>query len=157
MILENYLKKIAGYKLSKLRDIADEEFSRYVRLKNAWKSNSVLVNKCYTCNATKKVKSLKHGLDNGHFQTRNKIIIRYEEDNCRPQCTYCNKYRNGEQAEFERRLRHEIGNKKVERLYSIRNLLVHDERGLLLSVIAKYKPLNKERLKELGYRSWASI
>ena len=96
----------------KARDRADQWFSRYIRLKNAMDYGGTIVTKCYTCNKTYKVKDL----DCGHYINREHISVRFNENNARPQCTYCNRYRSGKHFDFGVKLAKEIGAEEFDNL-----------------------------------------
>lgn len=157
MKLDNYLKKVSTYELKKLRKITDDIFSQYVRLKDAKLTNNVLINKCFTCGRIERVKARPpRGLECGHWQTRNKKKIRWNEDNCRPQCNYCNNVKKGEQSEFERRLRKEIGDNRVENIYNNKNLVIN-ERLECLRVITSYKEEVIKILNSFGFKNWDDL
>lgn len=94
----------------KLKDRADQIFSEYIRLKYAdWKEFVA----CYTCG---KESHYKDGMQNGHFISRGSNVLRFSEDNCRPQCVGCNVFKNGNYIEFTRRMIDEVGIEKVDEL-----------------------------------------
>ena len=82
--------------LSKKIDTLDIEFSRFVRLLNADSNGEV---KCYTCHRVEDWKEI----ENGHFIPRKHKALRFELDNCRPQCNVCNQFKVAEleQKRFE--------------------------------------------------------
>lgn len=153
---ETYIKRLYAKDNKELMKIADDIFSQWVRLEGSQLSNGVLFNRCYTCNSIKNVKAVTQGLDCGHYIKRDKKYVRFNPDNCRPQCTYCNKYRSGEEAKFRIRLVEEIGEMKVLKMESEQNLPVK-KRELYISTILKYKPLVKERLNEVGFKNWGEL
>lgn len=71
---------------------ADKYFSQYIRLRDAI---SPELCKCVTCDAVGHWKMM----DCGHFMIRSKYATRFDEKNCNVQCTYCNKFQSGRQAE----------------------------------------------------------
>ena len=73
----------------------DTVFSEYIRRKYADKNGIV---KCYTCD--KKAFWKGEGMQNGHFISRKSRILRWREDNCRPQCYTCNCHFYGRQYIF---------------------------------------------------------
>lgn len=83
--------------LSSLIEDADTIFSRYVRLKY---SNERGLAKCYTCGIEKHWTMLQ----NGHFIKRAHLYLRWDERNCRPQCSTCNETKYGEIAVFREKL-----------------------------------------------------
>lgn len=86
----------------RLEDKADRVFSRYIRKKYAdWRGYC----ECYTCGIIKPLEEM----DNGHYIKRSFRGTRWDEDNCRPQCTSCNQYRGGMQDQFALHLEKDLG------------------------------------------------
>jgi len=73
-----------------LEKIADKWFSLFIRLRMA-ASDGVVI--CVTCGKELHYKNAHCG----HFRTRDKKILRYNEKNCNVQCPYCNTFKHGEQ------------------------------------------------------------
>lgn len=90
---------------TKAMEKADLMFSRYIRLKYSFERSGERVCQCYTCGTTKPIKEI----DNGHYISRENQSTRYDEDNCRPQCTTCNRGNYGESTLFKYNLEREIG------------------------------------------------
>lgn len=57
-----------------------------------------------------------HEAQNGHFLRRGHKAVRWDENNCRPQCASCNVDKNGMPEAFEENLRDELGDKAVDAL-----------------------------------------
>ncbi len=91
---------------------ADKWFSWYIRLKYSFEQGGELFCKCYTCGRIHGIKDIELG----HFQRRGYLTTRYDENNGRPQCTYCNRYHSGEPEKFELKLIKDVGQKEVDRL-----------------------------------------
>lgn len=72
---------------------ADTWFSRWIRLRDAWESNGVLVNKCATSYRLKVLPC--KDLQCGHFVSRRHMSTRFHEQNAMPQSVYENKYKYG--------------------------------------------------------------
>jgi hypothetical protein len=85
-----------------LKKKLDTIFSIYIRLKYADEDLNV---KCFTCDKVYHYKKIQ----NGHFYSRGILSLRYDEQNCRPQCYGCNIARNGNYIEYYKRLEKEIG------------------------------------------------
>jgi hypothetical protein len=85
-----------------LKKKLDTIFSIYIRLKYADEDLNV---KCFTCDKVYDYKKIQ----NGHFYSRGILSLRYDEQNCRPQCYGCNIARNGNYIEYYKRLEKEIG------------------------------------------------
>lgn len=79
---------------------ADTWFSRWIRLRDAWESNGVLVNKCFTCGRMGEAKRM----DNSHYMPRIHNPTRWDEVNCEPACTHCNWTLEGNKDEFSKRI-----------------------------------------------------
>ena len=85
-----------------LKKKADAIFSTYIRLKYADEDLNV---KCFTCDKVYHYKKIQ----NGHFYSRSILSLRYDEQNCRPQCYGCNIAQKGNYIEYYKRLEKEIG------------------------------------------------
>lgn len=135
------MKKISRKGLVKKLDAI---FSEYIRLKYADKNGIV---KCYTCN--KKAYWKGDGMQNGHMLSRAKRILRWREDNCRPQCYACNCMRYGENYIFGTNLNKEYGYDKVEELMLEGKKIIKQTDQDLKDLINKYQILVEQRKKEL--------
>jgi hypothetical protein len=85
-----------------LKKKLDTIFSIYIRLKYADQDLNV---KCFTCDKVYHYKKIQ----NGHFYSRAILSLRYDEQNCRPQCYGCNIAKSGNYIEYYKRLEKEIG------------------------------------------------
>lgn len=79
------------YNLKTRKTALDKVFSEYIRIRDA---NSDGVCKCITCGKTG---NWKYDMDCGHFVSRNKLSVRWDEKNANAQCHACNRFRCGEQ------------------------------------------------------------
>lgn len=71
-------------------------FSEYVRRRDAYKFSKGNIVKCVTCSCTKTWKEM----DAGHFISRSKLAIKFDEKNVNCQCKSCNgPYGSGKQYE----------------------------------------------------------
>ena len=92
---------------------ADKVFSKYIRL--SWANNNGMC-QCYTC---PKVIFWLY-IQNGHFQSRGIFALRFEEDNCRPQCFECNGNMDSRRtATYQLKLIEDVGNERVLELLQI--------------------------------------
>lgn len=91
---------------------ADMWFSRYIRLKYSHEYSGHTFCKCYTCGNLHDIKLI----DCGHYVNREHKTVRFNENNSRPQCTYCNRYRSGRHLEFGVKLASEIGAEEFDNL-----------------------------------------
>ena len=97
----------------------DTVFSEYIRRKYADENGIV---KCYTCD--KKAFWKGEGMQNGNFISRKSRILRWREDNCRPQCYTCNCHFYGRQYIFSVNLNKEYG-------YDISNDLLIESKKII--------------------------
>ncbi len=114
----------------------DEAFSIYIRLRGA---DSEGYNTCYTCGIQKHYKQLQAG----HFQTRMKYSIRWNEINVQPQCRRCNITNGGQQYIYGLKLDQDFGPGTADRLVYMGNQLVKYSNAELLEMTHKYKALVK--------------
>jgi len=100
---------------------------------------------CITCGKAIQIGSID--CQAGHFIPRSYSPTKYEEDNLRPQCARCNgassqghfaKY-SGRPIEFERALRLEIGDERVDELKMMSTELWKWDRFYLIDKIEYYK------------------
>ena len=64
------------------------------------------------------------GPADGDFVSRQYLVTRWDEDNCRPQCVGCNLWGRGQLLDFEENLTNELGKEKVEALKESRHLIL---------------------------------
>lgn len=70
--------------------------------------------KCITCG--KALKIGERDTQCGHFISRSYSPTKYDLDNMRPQCSRCNEFYSGRPIEFERALRLEVGDERVDEM-----------------------------------------
>ena len=114
----------------------DKIFSEYIRLKYADKNGIV---KCYTCD--KKAYWRGDGMQNGHFISRSSRILRWREDNCRPQCYRCNVMRYGESYIFGVKLNQEFGYNIADELLIESKKIIKQSDQDLLDLINLYQEI----------------
>jgi Bacteriophage Lambda NinG protein len=90
-------KKLDEKTAQQLVKIADEAFSKYIRLRDGKWVDGKLVCACIDCG--KVVVSYedgrwRKGIENGHYITRGIMTLRYDEMNCNTQASYCNAWRD---------------------------------------------------------------
>jgi len=125
---EHYKKRLMAKSLKGVIKDADTWFSRYIRA--YWADDNGMV-KCCTCGGLHKM----NDIDNGHFVRRDVLTLRWEFFNCHPQCTRCNQYLDGSEAEHLLYIEKEHGRDVVDELMA-------SKRAWKSKI---YKP-NKERL-----------
>lgn len=123
--------------LSSLIEDADTVFSRFIRLKYANENGIV---KCYTCD-TKKHWTM---MQNGHFVGRANLFARWDERNCRPQCSVCNEVKRGNLSAYRENLDKENYG-VAEYLLDEMKLVYKPTRDEIRSVISEYS----EKVKQL--------
>jgi hypothetical protein len=117
----------------------DTIFSEYIRRKHSDKNGIV---KCYTCN--KKAYWKGEGMQNGHFISRYSRILRWDENNCRPQCYACNCMRYGQNYVFAMNLNKEFGYDIASELLIKSKQISKLSNDEMISLINKYKNLVQE-------------
>lgn len=91
----------------------DDTFSIFIRL--SWANSDGLCT-CFSCGK----KIFWKYITNGHWITRGVYQLRYDEDNCRPQCAPCNgDMTNVRFLEFERSLQEELGEQRIAEMKAI--------------------------------------
>lgn len=93
---------------------ADTWFSRYIRLRDAWESNGILVNQCATSQRLKVLPC--KDLQCGHFMSRRHMSTRFHEHNAMPQSVYENKYKYGNPLKMARVLDKKFGEGTAENM-----------------------------------------
>lgn len=126
---------------------ADKWFSYFIRLRDAFESNGVLVNKCFTCGKFKSAKELQCG----HFVKRQHKGTRYSEINCECQCGGCNKFLQGNDVEFAKNLELKHGKGTVEKLKAQSRQPTKVNEALLADY---YKDLVTNLIKEKGWEGY---
>ncbi len=123
-------KKAKKPLVSRLIKKCDSAFSIYMRTKYSINGTCF----CFTCNHPMPIK----GAQNGHYVSRSVKILRWHEDNARPQCFGCNVMHGGRPIDFRENLIAEIGEDRVKQLESRRKELFRPSREYLLELISDY-------------------
>ena len=132
-------------KLSTLMHYADSAFSHYVRKKN--EVDGLI--QCFTC--PKRLPLVE--MDCGHFVGRMHKSLRFSEENCEPQCRYCNRYLEGHKDAFALALVRKHGPEILEKL----NLQKHQVTQLKQSDLEQITSDYRARLVKFGYpENWRS-
>ncbi len=114
----------------------DRIFSMYIRLKY---STGGMV-RCYTCGRWYPIEQMTVG----HFIKRQFSGVRYDERNVKPQCRRCNYFLQGNDVEFERRLKQEYGDHIIDLLREKKGNSLNTAE--LTTLIAEYS----NKLKGIG-------
>lgn len=115
----------------------DAVFSIYVRASRADFQGFV---SCFTCPARLQWKQMQCG----HFRKRADIATRFEENNCRVQCKYCNETLGGNLEIFEEELRDEIGDEEVDRIIELSKTYAGYSTEHYVEKLAYYTSKNKD-------------
>lgn len=105
--------------------VADEAFSKYVRLRDSTFVQGSFHGQCITCSragevawfdSTNKLR-FNPGWDAGHFMSRGEKVTRFDEENVNLQCAYrCNRLRSGEHEKYRLALDVKYGSGTAEKL-----------------------------------------
>jgi hypothetical protein len=133
---------------------ADDWFSRYIRIKYAFKiQDGDVFCKCFI-DPNVRPKHAKH-FDNGHCFSRKFKLTRYEEDNCRPQNRSSNRFSGeADHYKFKDKLKKEIGDERFKRLDELRKQEGEDTLEFYQEQSDKYKKLTNELVKIHDIKKW---
>jgi len=99
------------------------------------------MNTCYTCGR----KFLWKDLDCGHYIKRRFLNTRWDLDNLRPQCQYCNRNLGGNYRIYETKIANELGQEGVMKLwdkaYSQHKILDVELEQMILEMKMRLKTL----------------
>lgn len=107
------MKKLS---VAKLKKEADKWHSKAIRYRDGEIENGVWVAECITCGVKKPITQMQCG----HFVSRSKNILRYDELNTNAQCVGCNMFKAGEQYLYSKALDEKYGAGTAEELMSKR-------------------------------------
>lgn len=134
----------------KAMDNADMWFSRYIRLKHSEIHGTVGYSesycRCFTCGNYYSVKNI----DCGHYIGRGEKHFRFNEDNARPQCKKCNRFKQGEHKMFHSNLIKEIGSERVDQLLQIQLYPGEDNEIFYREQAKIYREKFNQLVKEKG-------
>ena len=115
--------------LSAIRRDLDKAFSAYIRKRDADENG---MGRCITCYRWAK-------LECGHFIPRQHIATRWSETNCAGQCSFCNRWQHGAQAEFYVILVKMYGEKTVNELMASKHKTMKFTRSQLEEMLERYR------------------
>jgi hypothetical protein len=98
--------------VSKLKQLADSEFSRYIRYRDGKLTENGWWAVCITCDKWFPFNTIQAG----HFQSRRFNITRFDEQNVNAQCKGCNIFRYGEQYKYAKALDIKYGEGTADKL-----------------------------------------
>lgn len=123
-------KQLESEGLQELIKEADTIFSRWLRFSSSDKERNVA---CYTCGKVKEWTEQQCG----HYIKRGNLFLRFDPRNCRVQCEWCNVYKDGNYAEFTKRLEAERPG-IVEYLLEESRLVYKPTREEIKAIIKEY-------------------
>jgi hypothetical protein len=107
-------KKKKAESVTSLKKKLDMIFSIYIRQK--YEVDGLV--ECYTCGVQKPIPQMQ----NGHFWSRSNLSVRWDEDNCRPQCSGCNVFKHGNYIVYTQKMMQELGEDLFEALELKKNI-----------------------------------
>lgn len=122
--------------VSKLKKKADKIFSEYIRRKYATSDGYV---RCVSCCKMEHWKNMNAG----HWLSRRFAATRYSEDNCFPQCIYCNRFLEGSKAGYAEYMYAHYTKKQLAALQYLAHSCKQFKTYELEEIIEKYKKLVK--------------
>lgn len=145
-------KATKSRKSDKLRamTLADQWFSRYIRLRDAKVYGDTTVAKCYTCGRIIHITKIQAG----HFIRRGYKTTRFNPDNCKPQCVQCNYFQSGKPEIFEQNLIKEIGYEKTMEIKQSIIERTQDTIEFYKEQASTYKKLTNQLLKDKQISKW---
>jgi len=94
---------------------------------------------CVTCGKVGAWSGSIGGMHTGHFLASRRNSILFEEDNVAPQCSRCNRYRDGEPQLFRQWMIHVRGSKVIERLEKLKGTTREFTREELVDMRIKFR------------------
>lgn len=118
--------------LPRLLERTEKVFNAWIRKRDTHYDNTF---KCICCGVWFSAKDM----DAGHFITKKRSIIRFNEDNVHGQSKICNQGKDGNEKGYEKNLTIHIGQERVDELKRLAKLPFKWDRESLLEIINKYK------------------
>lgn len=139
----DHKRKLEEMKINELEKILDREFSFYVRTRAMNEQGMV---KCISCGSW----NWWNDVDAGHYINRRNRGVRWSTINVQPQCRFCNRFSEGEQAKFRKALVEKYGEGKVVDLEEYAAFFGNTRipREMLIEEIKKYRKLNAAMRKK---------
>ena len=128
-------RKLKSMSLSKLKNLAQREFNRWIRERDFDQG-------CISCDMPANYEGQWHA---GHYRTTAAAPhLRYNPKNCHKQCAQCNHYKSGNTVEYRKRLVAKIGLAELE-------LLEDDNR------VVKWTREDLTALRKAYLRKWQEL
>ena len=125
------IKKQFPPDLKKLQAKADTLFQLGRRLEESDEHGNC---ECISCGVFKHYKQMQ----GGHYISRQYTAVKYEKNNCWPQCVHCNHFLKGNVVRYRKNLIKIVGEREVLRLESKMEEIVPFKRLLIEKVIEEY-------------------
>ena len=126
---------------------ADKYFSRYIRIRDADENGKC---HCITCGHESEPKYIQCG----HYGKRQHKGTRFSEKNCHAQCGACNKWEQGNDVIFRRKLVEMYGEEQVLLLESARYATIKISKFELEQIAKHYKQKSTELAKSKNIELW---
>ncbi len=130
------MKKVS---VAKLKKEADKWHSKYVRYRDGEYMNGEWITECITCGVKKPISQMQCG----HFVSRSKNVLRYDEMNTNAQCVGCNMFKAGEQYLYSKALDLKYGDGTADALMARR----HETHKLTITELEEVIHDAKEQIK----------
>ena len=139
-VVSRFKKQSAGNGTAKLKIALDAVFSLYIRYRDSVNG----MNQCITCSKTMLIKDLQ----DGHYESRNHLALRWDETNNHPQCYYCNIILKGNYPVYTIKMLEKYGESHLQMLAIKKHNTTHLTRFEYEMLIKEYtKKLNELMLK----------
>lgn len=99
-----------------LKKELDDIFSKYIRLLYSDKNGNT---KCVTCGILLPWIQIQ----NGHYESRQYLSLRFDEQNCHPQCVGCNIFKRGNYTEYARFMIAKYGQDHLDHLSRVKHTI----------------------------------
>ena len=129
--------------LRSLVEKLDRVFSLYIRLRDS-RAFGYRAFRCISCGAVKPFDKA----DCGHYYSRAKMSVRFDEDNCHAECSSCNRFKADHLIGYRENLIRKIGQKRFD-ILRLRSNGVRKWSAWELEELCKhYTALNEKMEKE---------
>ena len=146
--IQDFVKTL---KTGEWKKMADQYFSRYIRLKYYDKKNKAV--KCVTCGKWFHLNEVQAG----HFVKRSAISTRFDEENVYPQCQGCNIFQKGNYPAYSKFLIKNFGSERIINLLERGDTLAHaTARDYADTAMYYWQETNKLLLKNKLTQWWTT-
>lgn len=127
--------------LSSKKQLAKKEFQKYVRMRDADEHGYCT---CCTCGKRLHWKEI----DGGHFVPAERLATCFIDENCNPQCTYCNKWQYGRLDEYFVYMEKRYGRAVIDSLLKQKWDQVKLKEANYIELIKSFRAKQKQMMKE---------